>query len=63
VIIGSAQLDDWLTGDAVAALAMMSPAPGGLLKATKVSKRVNSVKNDDPDCIAERGQDDQGSLF
>ena len=63
VIIGSVQLDDWLTGDAVAALAMMNPAPSGLLKATKVSKRVNSVKNDDFDCIAERGPDDQGSLF
>jgi putative SOS response-associated peptidase YedK len=63
VIIGSGQLDDWLTGDAGAALAMMNPAPSALLKATKVSKRVNSVKNDDPDCTAERGPDNQGSLF
>jgi putative SOS response-associated peptidase YedK len=63
VIIGSRQLDEWLTGESEAAQALMRPAPGSILVARKVSKHVNKVKNDDPDCIAERGPDVQGSLF
>ena len=63
VVIESARLDDWLTGDSEAAQALMKPAPARSLVARKVSKHVNKVKNDDPDCIAERGPDEQGSLF
>jgi putative SOS response-associated peptidase YedK len=63
VVVGAAQLDDWLTGEAVAAQAMMVPAPADMLVGTAVSKHVNSVKNDDPKCIAERGPDDEGSLL
>ena len=45
---------------------LIAPAPDSGLVATPVSKRVNSVKNDDPECVmpVERAaKDPQGSLF
>ena len=63
VVIESARLDDWLTGESEATQVLMRPAPPSRLLARKVSKHVNRVKNDDPECIAERGPDQQGSLF
>ena len=63
VIIESPQIDDWLTGEPGMAQSLMKPAPIGVLVCTEVSSRVNSVKNDDPGCIVERGPDAQGSLF
>ena len=55
------QVDAWL---AAPAPALLQPAPAGVLVATPVSDRVNSVKNDDPGCLAppeaEGGGDNKG---
>jgi putative SOS response-associated peptidase YedK len=59
VIVGPKQLDEWLTGDAAAALNLLSPAPAGVLVATDVSNYVNSVKHDDPGCVASRAEGGQ----
>jgi putative SOS response-associated peptidase YedK len=56
VIVGPKQLDEWLTGDAAAALNLLSPAPAAVLVATDVSNYVNSVKHDDPGCVAPRAE-------
>jgi putative SOS response-associated peptidase YedK len=68
VIIAPAAIDEWLTADPARAAALIAPAPDDTLVATRVSKRVNSVKNDDPACV--RPEDPtgldapaQGSLF
>jgi putative SOS response-associated peptidase YedK len=42
---------------------LLHPAPEDLLVATPVSLRVNSVRNDDPDCLAPPGTSGQKSLF
>lgn len=63
VIIGPKQLDDWLTGDAAAALNLLSPAPSGVLVATDVSNYVNIVKHDDPGCVAPRAEGGRRELF
>lgn len=45
---------------------LLRPAPPGVLVATEVSSRVNSVKNDDAGCLApadDREQSEQGSLL
>jgi putative SOS response-associated peptidase YedK len=52
VIIELGQLGDWLTAAPEAALKMRAPAPTRGLLATRVSDYVNSVKHDDPGCIA-----------
>ncbi|HXH21108.1 MAG TPA: SOS response-associated peptidase [Dehalococcoidia bacterium] len=47
-------VDDWLDPrreDVEALAKLLVPAPEGLLAATPVSSRVNSVKNDDPSCL------------
>jgi putative SOS response-associated peptidase YedK len=46
-------------------LDLLHPAPEGLLQARPVSTRVNSVRNDDPDCLAPPAQPapSQLSLF
>jgi putative SOS response-associated peptidase YedK len=53
VILPEDRVDDWLfqghEPDAVREF--LVPAPDGLLVATPVSTRANSVKNDDPGCI------------
>ena len=53
VILEDEAVDEWLyarqTPDAL--MELLRPAREGLLVATPVSTRVNSVKNDDPDCL------------
>jgi putative SOS response-associated peptidase YedK len=54
VILPDDALDDWLDPrheDIDALSKLLAPAPEGLLVATAVSPRVNSVKNDDPACL------------
>jgi putative SOS response-associated peptidase YedK len=70
VVLPAGRLDDWLTGVPEHAAPLIAPAPDDALDATAVSRRVNSVKHDDPACLTpfdaeqaagERGH--QGSLF
>ena len=53
VILPPDAVDDWLyvRSDPTELLAMLKPAADDLLVATRVSQRVNSVKNDDPECV------------
>ena len=47
-------VDDWIfsgAADNEKLLALLKPPPDALLVATPVSQRVNSVKNDGPDCL------------
>ena len=60
VVVGSAELDSWLAGEALAAQVMIRPAPPRALVATKVSKHQKTVKNDDPECIAEQARMNRG---
>lgn len=54
VVLSDDVVDEWIfegnASDQVQRL--LCPAPDDLLVATPVSKRVNSVKNDDPECLA-----------
>lgn len=54
VILPDDRVDDWLFqgSDPDAMKALLVPAPDDLLIATPVSQRVNSVRNDDPECLA-----------
>ena len=63
VIVPEARVDDWLTAPPAAAASLIAPAPEDALIATPVSRRVNSVKNDDAACLAAPQPDAQGSLF
>lgn len=48
-----AALQDWLAAATPAPLArLLAPAPEALLVGTPVSRHVNSVRNDDPSCLA-----------
>lgn len=64
VILGRAEANAWL---AAPSQGLLRPAPAGTLVATPVSLRVNSVKNDDPECLAppvpDTGARRQFSLF
>jgi putative SOS response-associated peptidase YedK len=54
VILLDDAVDEWLNPkqeDVDYLKLMFQPAPDGLLTATPVSPRVNSVKNDDPECL------------
>jgi putative SOS response-associated peptidase YedK len=51
VILAPADVDTWLA-EGAAASALLRPAPEEILVATAVSRRANSVKNDDPACLA-----------
>jgi putative SOS response-associated peptidase YedK len=51
VVIASDRADEWLTAPAREAAKLIAPAPDDALIATRVSKRVNSVRNDDPECL------------
>lgn len=44
--------DAWLTAEPEAARGLIGPAPEGTLRFRPVDKRVNNVKNDDPELIA-----------
>ena len=56
VVLAEKDLVTWMetppSGEVTSAVRdLMRPAPIGFLRATRVSSRVNSVKNDDPSCI------------
>jgi putative SOS response-associated peptidase YedK len=51
VIVAPATIDEWLTADPAQAATLIKPAADDALVVTRVSRRVNSVKNDDPDCL------------
>lgn len=53
-------LETWLTVTAPGAevLRLLRPAPRGALGKTRVSRRVGSVKNDDPECLLPGDGDD-----
>jgi putative SOS response-associated peptidase YedK len=66
VILPPGRLNDWLTADLAAIARLIGPAPEDALVATPVSKHVNSVRNDDPACVApaaHRPAPAQRSLF
>ena len=52
VIVDPAEYDVWLTGDAAAAKSVIRPYPPDDMAFYRVSTRVNSVRNDDAECIA-----------
>lgn len=56
VILEEDAVDDWMyqRQPAGALMELLAPARDGLLVARPVSSRVNSVKNDDPECLAPR---------
>jgi len=60
VLLSSEEAVAWL---AEPSQKLLHPAPEALLLATPVSLRVNSVKNDDPGCLAPPGARGQTSLF
>jgi putative SOS response-associated peptidase YedK len=68
VIVAPAAIDEWLTAEPARAAALIQPSPEDFLAATRLSKRVNSVKNDDPACLqpaelVEPARAVQGRLF
>ncbi len=52
VVVAPAGIDTWLTAPPAQAAALIRSAPDDTLIATPVSKRVGSVKNDDPAVLA-----------
>lgn len=57
VILPEEAVDEWLYRDEKdldKLEALLRPAPNDLLVPTLVSRRVNSVKNDDPECLIEQ---------
>ena len=54
-ILEDEAVEEWLYAgsERESPLGLLRPAPDDLLLDTAVSQRVNSVKNDDPDCLAE----------
>jgi putative SOS response-associated peptidase YedK len=54
VILEDDAVDEWLytRQSADSLMELLKPAREGLLTGTPVSNRVNSVKNDDPECLA-----------
>jgi putative SOS response-associated peptidase YedK len=52
VVLDPTALDRWLAGSPSEAAVLIVPAGLGVLSARAVSNHVNSVKNDDPNCIA-----------
>jgi putative SOS response-associated peptidase YedK len=65
LLVPSARIDDWLTDESPRGVDLIGPAPDSVLVATPVSQRVNSVRNDDPECLqpVEHRGDTQRSLF
>ena len=55
-ILENAAIDDWLYVRSLESMLvnLLHPAREDLLVGTPVSTRVNSVKNDDPDCLLPR---------
>ena len=56
VILDDAAIDDWLyvRQSPSSLMTLLRPAREDPLVGTPISQRVNSVKNDDPDCLAPR---------
>jgi putative SOS response-associated peptidase YedK len=52
VLIPGGALDRWLSGSPAEAATLLGPAPEDALVATRVSRHVNSVRHDDPACVA-----------
>jgi len=68
VVLPPDGVDEWLAGPAARAGQLIATAPDDALVVTAVSKRVSSVKNDDPECLVpvsaeESRRGEQGSLF
>jgi putative SOS response-associated peptidase YedK len=68
VVVAPPDADAWLTGAPALAAGLIAPAPERALVATAVSKRINSVKNDEPSCLRPPEEDPsaanaQRSLF
>jgi putative SOS response-associated peptidase YedK len=68
VVLPPEGVDEWLAGPASGAARLIATAPEDALAVTAVSKRVSSVKNDDPECLIPASEDEsrrgeQGSLF
>ena len=66
LVVPPVRIDDWLTAAAPLVVDLIAPAPEGALIATPVSKHVNSVKNEDSECVLPvelAAKDRQGSLF
>jgi len=67
VVLPPDAIDDWLAGPAARAARLIATAPEDALVVTPVSKRVSSVKNDDPECLVRISDDprrgEQRSLF
>jgi len=51
VVVDIGDLDEWLTAPPTVAAALIRPAPDQALNSVAVSRRVNSVKHDDPACL------------
>lgn len=62
VVIAAADREAWSTGDAEAAAALLVPSDPHLVLVA-VSRAVNDVKNDGPECQAAPEPPRQGSLF
>jgi putative SOS response-associated peptidase YedK len=54
VVLAADRVDAWLTDEASRVVELIAPAPEATLVALPVSKHVNSVRNDDPACLAPR---------
>ena len=52
VVLEPSALDRWLSGSPVEAAGLIVSAGGGVLSSRPVSTHVNSVRHDDPSCIA-----------
>jgi len=68
VVLPPDAVAEWLAGPAPSAARLIATAPEDALAVTAVSKRVSSVKNDDPECLIPASEDEarrgeQGSLF
>lgn len=51
VVLAPEHVDEWLSGEPARAARLIATAPDDALTATAVSRRVGSVKNDDPACL------------
>lgn len=51
VVLPNERLDEWLGAELTDAVQLIGPAPEDALVATAVGKRVNSVRNDDAQCV------------
>src|SRR5262249_32291218 len=65
VVLPDERLDDWLPGAPARAPTPLRPAEDSVLVGRQVSRHANSPRNDDPECLAPAGPDEdpQRSLF